>query len=139
MRIQVDWDYADENDEALDYCRALYTYLHPKTQEILYIGKSDQCSVRERLKGEHKRQLFTFFSRELGLKAMSLQVGELLLPENSRYSSALPADVESLLISCIRPCGNIQSISTRISRPGMVVSCIGEWQHEASTFFDTEA
>lgn len=137
MHIQVDWDYADENDDALDYCRVLYAYLHPETQEILYIGKSDQSSVRDRLKGEHKKQLFAFFSNELGLESMSLQVGELLLPEGSRYSSPLLSDVESLLISSIRPSGNIQSVNTRISRPGMVVSCIGEWPHEESMFYDT--
>jgi thiamine kinase-like enzyme len=136
MHIEVDWDYANEEDEAIDYCRVLYAYLHPETQEILYIGKADKSSVRDRLKGEHKEGIYSFLAQEYGLTTMSLQVGELIFPEGNRYSSESLADIESLLIAEIRPPANIQSINSRISRPGMVVTCVGEWQHPMSEFYD---
>ena len=136
MHIQVDWDYASEDDEEIDYCRVLYAYLHPVTKNILYIGKADKCSVRERLQGQHKEDVYLYLSQEFNINEISLQIGELLLPNNQRYSSELLADVESLLISELRPPANIQGICSRISRPGMVVSCVGEWQHQLSKFHD---
>jgi hypothetical protein len=48
----------------------------------------------------------------------------------------LLADIESLLIFHLQPLWNSQNTRTRgISRPGMVVTCTGDWRW-SSTFFD---
>ena len=50
--------------------------------------------------------------------------------DRGRYNPEKLADVESLLIKRLRPRGNIMSINTRISRPGIRVLCDGNWPHK---------
>jgi len=137
MKIEIEWKYAVHGDEELDYCRVLYAYAHPDTEEILYIGKADLCSVKERLKGRHKEEIFKYLENELGITEMGLLVGEVILPEERNYSSALLSDIESLLIIALKPPANIQSTSSRVSRSGLTVSCTGDWPHEAIEFIDS--
>lgn len=136
MEVEVNWKYVEDGTEELDFCRVLYAYIHPDGEDILYIGKADKCSVRERLDGRHKEEIFKYFEDELELQEMGLLVGELLLPEQRNYSSELLTDVESLLINKLDPCANISSTKTRISRPRLSVLCIGEWPDEEYEFFD---
>jgi hypothetical protein len=136
MGIEIFWKYVVDGDEELDLCRVLYAYVHPESEDILYIGKADRCTVRERLKGKHKKDVFEYLYNEFGMTEMGLLVGELMLPEGSRYSSALLADIESLLIYNLEPLANIQNIGSRISRLGLVVSCSGEWPSDYDEFVD---
>ena len=136
MRIDIVWKSIGEDDEELDLCRVLYAYVHPERNEILYIGKADQSSVKDRLRGEHKRSVFDYLEDEFGIEEMELIVGELRIPQGNRFSSELLADIESLLIYELSPPANIQAISTRISRPGLVVVCDGDWPCEYDEFTD---
>jgi hypothetical protein len=138
LEIDLHWEYADEpgsQDDWLDFSRVLYAYLHPRSRRPLYIGKADRLTVRQRMEGRHKDDVFVFFS-ELGLETFSIIVGVPLLPEGRRLSSALLTDVESLLIYTLRPPGNIQCLESRISRPGMLVTCRGKWPVRKRRFLD---
>ncbi|MCW8883749.1 MAG: hypothetical protein OQK12_00675 [Motiliproteus sp.] len=136
MDIKIAWKYVVDGNEELDLHRVLYAYVHPDTEEILYIGKADRCSVKERLQGRHKEDIFDYFKREFDLDSMGLLVGELWLPEGNRYSSELLSDIDSLLIYELEPPANLQAISSRISRPGMVVFCRGDWPDDCDEFRD---
>ena len=136
LRIAIDWSYTGPSEESLEFSRVLYAYLHPDTNEILYIGKADRCSVYERLQGAHKEDIFSDIIQDLGLSTLHAIVGLLSLPPERRFSSELLADVESLLIMEVQPTYNTQSRQSRISRPGMVLKCAGDWPLPIKTFKD---
>jgi hypothetical protein len=137
MEIEVEWSLASDSEWEQTGC--LYAYLHPETDEILYIGKADGKTVRQRYTAANKKDLFDYFKDELGVEADDLNaiVGNVWMDENRRLSRELLADIESLLISRIQPPGNIQKREARISRPGMVVTCTGQaWKHDRTKFVD---
>ena len=136
MNIEIKWEYTGEGEESLGFSRVLYAYLHPGTSDILYIGKADHCTVKERLFGAHKEEIFEEMVRNFGITELHTIVGVLYVPENRRYSSELLADIESLLIVKVQPSYNIQSRKSRISRPGLEIRCIGEWPHVREHFVD---
>jgi hypothetical protein len=51
MKIEIEWELikSDGNNS-----ECLYAYLHPKTKEILYIGKADSSTVKERWEAKDK-------------------------------------------------------------------------------------
>ena len=53
MRVNIVWSWARQED--LELHRCLYAYLHPRTHTILYIGKADRQTIRERMSGRHKK------------------------------------------------------------------------------------
>ena len=125
MKISVDWWWAGADD--FDLCRCLYAYLHPRTDELLYLGKADRQSVRQRMNGRHKDGVYEYLQREYRLTKLRPLIGDLRLDEDQRFSSALLADVESLLINRIAPSCNVSCIRSRIERPGLIVVCRGDW------------
>lgn len=138
MEVNLHWEYADDpgsQEDWLDFNRVVYAYLHPRSRRPLYIGKADRLTVRQRMDGRHKRDVYAFFD-ELGLKTFTVIVGVPLLPERRRLSSALLSDVESLLIHALQPPANIQCLRSRISRPGMRVRCRGAWPLQMRRFVD---
>ena len=137
MRVEVEWSYAGPADENIEFSRVLYAYLHPTSNEILYVGKSDYCTVRERLRGPHKEAIFSAIVKEQQISALHAIVGVLYLPPERRFSSELLADIESLLIMQLQPIYNRQSRQSRISRPSLVVHCVGDWPLTVSTFKDS--
>ena len=114
-----------------DSKECLYAYLHTETKEILYIGKADGKTVRERWEAEDKELLKKFLSKN-GIKKIYPIIGFLVLPDGKNFSSKLLNDIESLLIFKEKPRGNIKNTQTRgISRPGMKIICKGEaWSGE---------
>ena len=136
MNIEIEWKYTDGDEENLEFSRALYAYLHPDTSEILYIGKADLCTVKERLSGAHKEEIFEQMVGNLGITELHAIVGVLYIPNDRKYSSELLSDIESLLIIKVQQSYNIQSRKSRISRPGLEVRCIGEWPHAQEHFID---
>jgi len=127
MHIEVNWRYAQEGEEAFEFTRFLYAYLHPKSGKILYLGKADYCTVRERTKGSHKTAIFNAMIENEGVNVLHPIVGVLSLEVGTRFSSQLLSDVESLLIIELQPPYNKQSTRSRISRPGIEVKCTGTW------------
>lgn len=136
LRIKIEWSYTGPGKESLEFSRVLYAYLHPGTNEILYVGKADRCSVYERFRGSHKEAIFSDIIKDLGLSTLRAIVGLLLIPPERKFSSELLADVESLLIIELQPTYNTQSRQSRISRPGLVVKCSGDWPLNVKTFKD---
>ncbi len=62
--------------------------------------------------------------------------GEVQVNYGGNLTSKLLADIESLLIAAEQPWGNIQSINTRIARPGLAVKCVGSWPGRARIYVD---
>lgn len=125
MTVVVRWWWPEEKD--LDLRRCLYAYLDHQTDELLYLGKADQQSVRQRMSGRHKNDIYRYLERTRNLDALRPLVGELRLDQHQRYSGALLTDVESLLINRLLPPCNIACIRSRVSRPGLTVVCRGDW------------
>ncbi len=128
MDIEVCWAAIDGDDDATwDQTRVLYAYLAPGDQEILYIGKADGTTVRERWNWSAKKEFWMALERERGIKCPVVIVGEIYSDEDVRLTRELLADIESLLIIKEAPWGNVQSTQSRISRPGLRVECSGNW------------
>ena len=135
MFISVDWRIIEDDSlELWNVSRGLYCYSVDDT--ILYIGKVDGTTVRQRWNRSAKASLWDFVENELGIFEHTTTVGLLRLPESRRFSSQILADVESLLISEIQPHGNVACKSTRISRPGVTVTCTGDWFYRQREFLD---
>src|SRR5437899_6578367 len=67
LRVEVPWVALDEkNDPSWQATFCLYAYLHPERDWLLYIGKADYQTVRRRLHGEHKDELFEFLWERYG-------------------------------------------------------------------------
>ena len=135
--IELQWEYADTDDESFDFRCVLYAYLDPTSRRIFYIGKADFSTVRERLYGKHKEAIFAAFVEEMNLSVLHVIVGVPHLPKGNRLSSQLLADIESLLIFEVQPPYNRQSRRSRIARPGLVVKCLGDWPLVVRKFVDS--
>jgi hypothetical protein len=141
MNLDIHWSYAgnpDDPDDWLDFRRVLYAYLHPRTRKPLYIGKADRSSVRDRLSGKHKEGVYDYLNGQ-GVSSVWAIVGHPLLSEGSRLSAELLADAESLLIAKLQPIANVQARKSRISRPGLVVTCRGAWPMRRKLYVDDAA
>lgn len=136
MGIKVEWVYTGSDEESLGFSRVLYAYLHPESSDILYLGKAEYCTVKERLYGRHKEAIFSDIVNDLKVSEIHAIVGLLHLPPKKRFSSELLSDVESLLIMAVQPTYNRQSRQSRISRPGLVVNCAGDWPLSINVFKD---
>jgi hypothetical protein len=136
-RLEIEWTRLEEPRDALwgaNFC--LYSYLHPETDRILYIGKADYQTVRQRLHGEHKSELFEFFWRAFRLDDVDVIQGDLLPEEGRRRSTQLLTHVESLLIMRLQPPGNVAYTRSRPYRPGLRIKCTGAWPHRRTGFHD---
>lgn len=137
MQVDILWEIAD--DQLMQETRCLYCYLHPDTDDILYIGKAYGTSVQQRFNALDKDSLFQDVESDFGIsdREVEVLVGILGLEVGRRLSRELLADIESLLIKRLQPFGNIQSKQTRISRRGLSVNCLGEWPSWRSFFRDS--
>jgi hypothetical protein len=127
MIVEVEWAALQSEEDELGYSgRTLYAYQHPEEDEILYLGKAGSTSsANRRLSGGHKAGFFDDLWKQRRIDRFVHLVGE--LDYDGRYSEELLSDVESLLIMREQPWGNIQARTSRISRPGLIVRCSGEW------------
>ena len=106
---------------------AIYAYLAPRADEILYIGKADGgSSVRRRWDAADKDEFWDDLEGQRGIFERRAIASEFWLSPGARLTSQLVCDVESLLISEIKPWGNIACRGDRIRRPGLVVRCRGQ-------------
>ena len=132
--VRIRWCGFHEDDEQWSYTCCLYAYIAPQRREILYIGKCDGCTVRQRW--STKENFWRDLENERRIRSHRIIVGELMLPLNLRLTRQLLSDVESLLICRVKPWGNIQCQNTRIERPGLGVTCTGAWPLSRKTFVD---
>ena len=137
LYVLIPWVNLQSNRDPLwqaNFC--LYAYLHPERDWLLYIGKADMQTVRQRLRGDHKAELFDFFWKRYGIDEVRVLQGDIVLEDGRRRSSDLLADVESLLIMRLQPPGNVASTRSRTYRPGLRVKCSGDWPFERTGFHD---
>jgi hypothetical protein len=136
MSVKILWyEINDENKILWKVNRGLYAYLGPEN-EILYIGKVNGTTVRQRFQPSAKPNLWNFIVNGLGHSYVSVIVGFVELPEGFRHSRQRLSDIESLLIYEIKPPGNVACRNTRISRPGLTVTCRGKWDYHRKKFLD---
>lgn len=137
MRVDVRWRKLRDpsEDEGWQQRCVLYAYYSP-VEELVYIGKADSCSVAERSTPSAKRAIWERYAQETGGDGLIPAIGQLELSDNYRFSSLLLGDIESLLINQLKPLLNTQCVTTRISRPGLVVCCQGYWPQSDRWFYD---
>lgn len=135
LDVEIDWLAVDEDNEEIFGCtRVLYALCHPNTDELLYIGKADFCTVRQRVSCRSKDGVWDHIEEYCDTEEAHVLVGK--LETDARLTVDLLADVESLLIKRLRPCCNVQSQRSRIERPGLRVTCIGDWPEDRAVFMD---
>lgn len=139
--ITIDWrDVYDESARWADrweYTLALYAILHPRRQEILYLGKADGSTVRSRWAANDKHErVWRRIEDDLGLSSHGFIVGEFRLAPGCRLTRELVSDIEALLIHQIKPWANTSNVASRggYSRPGISVRCGGHWPLRKKTF-----
>jgi hypothetical protein len=133
--VVLDWHrIKTKSDPHWFYTCAIYAYLAPRGREVLYIGKADGCTVRRRWL--EKDSFWSDLERQRNIMSHDVIVAEVLAQVGCRLTRELLCDVESLLIWELKPWGNIQCRSTRIQRPGLVVSCRGAWPGARRRFRD---
>src|SRR5258708_18505690 len=137
MRVDVHWRKLQDPSEDGGWQQqcVLYAYYSP-VEELVYIGKADWRTVAERSTPSAKRNLWERYVEETGYQEYIAALGQLELSENCRLSSPLLSDIESLLINELKPLLNIQCLTNRISRPGLVVCCQGYWPSSENWFYD---
>lgn len=117
-----------KDDFLLDSKMILYCYVTLESEEIVYIGKADYCTVHERYLCKSKDAVWQRVKDRFGIHVdCYIIVGELDLPVGRRFSSKLLGIIETLLISRIKPVGNRSGLKTRRSRPGLTIKCCGVW------------
>jgi len=133
LGMVVEW-YEPEDDD-WNTARCLYAYLHPTTREILYLGKADRSSPRERWNGHKADGVFQFIEDEFGLDEPDTIFGEVTSMEGmERLTVELLLDAEELLLWHIEPPANANIPEPK--RPGLRITCEGEWPMKESVFED---
>jgi hypothetical protein len=135
--VEVAWVALDDDQDpawGANFC--LYAYLHPERDWLLYIGKADHQTVRQRLHGDHKADVFDFFERQYGIEQVRVLQGDLVPEEGRKRSSELLSLIESLLIIRLQPPGNVAYRESRPYRPGLQVKCTGHWPFKRAGFHD---
>lgn len=136
QRIDIEWIWLDDGDDEWQASRCLYSYLAPRTREILYIGKAWGTTIRQRWSRVSKAAFWDDLEGERGIFHHAALAGFIQLPYGDRLTHELLCDIESLLIQQVGPWGNIQSRFSRIARPGMRLRCGGDWPHHKRVFCD---
>lgn len=140
--IILDWRNVDEGsgrwNNRWNYTLALYAILHPSADKILYLGKADGSTVRNRWKADDKRErVWRRIEDDLAVFEHRFIVGEFRTPAGKRLTRELVSDIESLLIYHIQPWANIQNTKSRgYTRPGLVVLCNGHWPLQQKIYWD---
>lgn len=137
LAVTLYWSYVDvqdHNDPRWKHNLALYAYMPPIKDEILYIGKCDRTSVRGRWCYSAKPAVWECINKRC--KSHCLIVAEIEV--DRRLTRQLLADIESLLIYRIKPCCNWQNTASRgkYSRLNMRVECRGQWPLSTRVFWD---
>jgi hypothetical protein len=136
MEIKLDWHLiVSDRDESWRWNLALYGLMHPQASLFFYVGKADGCTVWERCGPTAKADVWRYLE-SIGVDQVRVLVGEFLPSPGVRLTRQVVEDVESLLIQSLQPVANIQCRESRISRPGLRVSCHGDWPLQPSMFVD---
>lgn len=114
----------------------LYAYLHPATQMVLYVGKTDNLTVRARFVSNFKRKFNDLYAR-LDILKVDVIAARVDLAVSSRLTREWLDDLESLLIFRLQPpLNDSKRKSRRNTRPGTIVVCTGDWPLASARFID---
>lgn len=134
--IGIDWRWIrGEADEKWEWMGVLYALVHPTHDGIIYLGKADYSTVRQRYRCARKDWIHDAISLQ-GFSKPRILVGELMIEAGRNFRSEKLADVESLLIQRLQPIANLSCRTTRIKRPGLTVECVGRWPLSRRCFRD---
>lgn len=122
----IEWRKLKPGEAGWDYSRCLYAFKDRRTGEIVYLGKAGRQTVAQRFMCRRKDGLWEYMD-ENGIHECDMLLGEVFLDDGRRYSEKLLWDIERLLISAIRPCGNVSGIRSSGGRADLCVECIGRW------------
>lgn len=135
LDIELEWALVEHQEDSLwRRTRVLYTLHHPETDRLLYLGKAEFQTVRARLNCRSKDSVWDHIEKVYGIDSADLRVATFM--SNARLTVELLADTESLLIKRLQPCANVQSMQSRIERPGLRVACTGDWPLRRNRFVD---
>ncbi len=128
MFVSISWSFMDPAWLGPRHMRpCLYAYLHPRRDEILYIGVAKTGRGLTPSQTADRKALFTFLRRRLRLKSVRFLGSRLLTDARVSVTNELLAQAQSLLVRRVRPRGNLAVGQPLISRPGLVVECGGNW------------
>ncbi|SRR6266568_1599634 len=114
----------------------LYAYLHPATLKVLYVGKTDDQTVRQRFVSNFKRKFHDLYAR-LAILKVDVIAADIELTTGARLTRQWLDDLESLLIYRLQPpLNDSKRKSRRATRPGAVVVCTGDWPPVGARFID---
>jgi len=104
--IILDWrdvnDGSGRWDHRWDYSLALYAIIHPRTDEILYLGKADGRTVRARWNVADKHDcMWRRIEEERRIFKHGFLVAEFQMPDAMRLTRQVVCDIESMLISAL--------------------------------------
>jgi len=102
----------------------------------LYIGKTDDQTVRQRFVSNFKRKFHDLYTR-LNILKVDVIAANVQLITSARLTREWLDDLESLLIFRLQPPLNeSKRTSRRATRPGTVVVCAGDWPLAKNRFVD---
>lgn len=132
----IDWVTLTPDHDDWHASRCVYAYIAADQREILYIGMTWDQTVHCRWTYSAKPEFWDYLRYRRGIGRHIALVGHIELAARRRLSKTLLTDIESLLITQLQPCGNIQATVSRISRPGMLVHCLGPQWPGPSHFYE---
>lgn len=136
LDVHVDWRGIADDDDAWTWNLALYGIVEPRTRSLVYLGKADGSTLRQRwCRAGAKADFWRWYEANFRNRRHLLFAGE-FVASTARLTRQLVADVESLLIHRLRPLGNVASVRSRIARPGLRVMCSGDWPASPRVFLD---
>lgn len=128
LNVVITWRPIREEDD-WDERRCVYAYANPAdlagTQAIVYVGKADFQSVRERWNDHQVDGLLDELDTDHGVPEPLVLVGAIDVVDGTRLTVELLADIEGLLIRFLEPVGN--RVLPRMVRPGLVITNKGRW------------
>lgn len=137
--VVLRWHEADPKniyDGPWQWSRCLYAYVHPAERRVLYIGKTDDQTVRQRFVSNFQRKFQDLYAR-LNILKVDVIAADIELRQSARLTREWIDDLESLLIMRLQPPLNKSKKRSRgSSRPGTVVVCSGDWPLQQSRFVD---
>jgi hypothetical protein len=134
LDVEVRWTRVVDDESLWAATRVLYAWCDPGTSRVLYLGKADFRTVRQRFACHSKDGVWDHLEKRLGIDDVDVRVGDFIT--QTRLTKALLEDTETLLIKRLRPCCNVQCTRSRIQRPGLRVTCTGDWPERKLCFVD---
>ncbi len=131
LDVMVFWRRVGRRSDWWGADRCLYAYVDSADSEVLYVGKADFSTVRERWSAHQQDGVFECFD-DVDVSKWHTIVGQ--ITTGTRLTQQLLSDIEGLLIRRLLPRCNAQV--PRTTRPGLRLHCGGAAWPERELFVD---